>query len=346
MKVLILGVNGFIGNALTKRILDTTDWEVYGLDMSCDKLEHSMGHPRFNFLEGDITINKEWIEYNIKKCDVVLPLVAIATPVTYVKDPLRVFELDFEENLKIIRQCAKYKKRVIFPSTSEVYGMSPDLEFDEESSPLMLGPINKERWIYSCAKQMLDRVIYAYGEHEGLRYTLFRPFNWIGPKLDSISTAKEGSSRVLTQFLYNILAGEQISLVDGGNQRRSFTFIEDGIDCLMKIIENRDGCADSGIFNIGNPVNDLSVKELAVKLRDMVKMYPDYAEKAENCVIAETTSDAFYGKGYQDMLTRVPSVKNAKNKLGWEPKTGIDEALKNTLDFYLIEQREKIEHLL
>jgi nucleoside-diphosphate-sugar epimerase len=74
----------------------------------------------------------------------------------------------------------------------------------------MLGPINKERWIYSCAKQMLDRVIYAYGEHEGLNYTLFRPFNWIGPKLDSISTAKEGSSRVLTQFLYNILAGAPI----------------------------------------------------------------------------------------------------------------------------------------
>ena len=346
MKVLILGVNGFIGNALTRRILDTTSWEVYGLDMSCDKLEHSMGHPRFNFLEGDITINKEWIEYNIKKCDVVLPLVAIATPVTYVKDPLRVFELDFEENLKIIRQCAKYKKRVIFPSTSEVYGMSPDSEFDEESSPLMLGPINKERWIYSCAKQMLDRVIYAYGEHEGLRYTLFRPFNWIGPKLDSISTAKEGSSRVLTQFLYNILAGEQISLVDGGNQRRSFTFIEDGIDCLMKIIENKDGCADSGIFNIGNPVNDLSVKELALKLRDMVKEYPGYEEKAKNCVIAETTSDSFYGKGYQDMLTRVPSVKNAKAKLGWEPTTGIDDALRKTLDFYLIEQREKIEHLL
>jgi nucleoside-diphosphate-sugar epimerase len=346
MKVLILGVNGFIGNALTRRILDTTDWEVYGLDMSCDKLEHSMGHPRFNFLEGDITINKEWIEYNIKKCDVVLPLVAIATPVTYVKDPLRVFELDFEENLKIIRQCVKYKKRVIFPSTSEVYGMSPDSEFDEESSPLMLGPINKERWIYSCAKQMLDRVIYAYGEHEGLRYTLFRPFNWIGPKLDSISTAKEGSSRVLTQFLYNILAGEQISLVDGGNQRRSFTYVEDGIDCLMKIIENRNGCADGGIFNIGNPTNDLSVKELAQKLREMVKQYPDYAEKAENCVIAETTSENFYGKGYQDMLTRVPSVQNAKKKLGWEPKTAIDEALKQTLDFYLIEQREKIEYLL
>ncbi|WP_298273563.1 bifunctional UDP-4-keto-pentose/UDP-xylose synthase [Geobacter sp.] len=346
MKVLILGVNGFIGNALTHRILTTTDWEVYGLDMACDKLERSLGDPRFHFLEGDITINKEWIEYNIKKCDVVLPLVAIATPVTYVKDPLRVFELDFEENLKIIRQCVKYRKRVIFPSTSEVYGMSPDREFDEENSPLMLGPINKQRWIYSCAKQMLDRVIYAYGEQEGLRYTLFRPFNWIGPKLDSISTAKEGSSRVLTQFLYNILAGEPIQLVDGGNQRRSFTFVEDGIDCLMRIIENRDGKAEGGIFNIGNPGNDLSVKELAEKLIALVKEYPAYRDKAEACRIVEVSSGQFYGKGYQDMLTRVPSVKNARERLGWEPKTVIDEALRKTLDFYLIEEKEKIEHLL
>jgi nucleoside-diphosphate-sugar epimerase len=346
MKVLILGVNGFIGNALTHRILTTTDWEVYGLDMACDKLERSLGDPRFHFLEGDITINKEWIEYNIKKCDVILPLVAIATPVTYVKDPLRVFELDFEENLKIVRLCVKYKKRVIFPSTSEVYGMSPDREFDEESSPLMLGPINKERWIYSCAKQMLDRVIYAYGEHEGLRYTLFRPFNWIGPKLDSISTAKEGSSRVLTQFLYNILAGEPIQLVDGGAQRRSFTFVEDGIDCLMKIIADENGCASGKIFNIGNPGNDLSVRELAEKLRALVMEYPAYREKAEKCQIVEVSSGEFYGKGYQDMLTRVPSVENAKRCLGWEPVTAIDDALRKTLEFYLVEERQKIEHLL
>jgi nucleoside-diphosphate-sugar epimerase len=343
MKILILGVNGFIGNALTRRILTTTDWEVYGLDMSTDKLEHSMGHPRFHFLEGDITINKEWIAYNIKKCDVILPLVAIATPASYVKEPLRVFELDFEENLAIIRQCVKYKKRVVFPSTSVVYGMCPDTEFDEDASPLVLGPIHKERWIYSCAKQMLDRVIYAYGMHEGLSYTLFRPFNWIGPRLDSIDTAKEGSSRVLTQFLYNIILGEPINLVDGGNQRRSFTYLEDGIDCLLKIIENKDGCADSGIFNIGNPANDLSVKELAFKLRDMVKEYPKYLDRAEKCQIVGVTSEEFYGSGYQDIETRVPSIRRATEILGWKPVTGIDEALKNTLDFYLIDEGEKIE---
>ncbi len=340
MKVLILGVNGFIGNALTRRILTTTDWEVYGLDMNDDKLEHSIGNPRFHFLEGDIAINKEWIAYNISKCDVVLPLVAIATPATYVRNPLKVFELDFEENLVIIRQCLKYGKRVVFPSTSEVYGMCPENEFDEETSPLMLGPIHKERWIYSCAKQMLDRVIYAYGKHEGLKFTLFRPFNWIGPRLDNINTAKEGSSRVLTQFLYDMIAGNPISLVDGGQQRRSFTYLEDGIDCLMKIIENRDGCADGGIFNIGNPANDLSVKELAYKLKELMKNYPMYRERAEQSRIVEVSSEEFYGSGYQDILTRVPSINKASEKLGWRPTTGIDEALRLTLNFYLIENED------
>jgi nucleoside-diphosphate-sugar epimerase len=113
------------------------------MDLYSNKLDEALGHPRFHFLEGDIAINKEWIEYHIKKCDLVLPLVAIATPMTYVKQPLRVFELDFEENLRIVRQCVKYGTRIIFPSTSEVYGMSPDAEFSGHT--LVLGPIHKQR---------------------------------------------------------------------------------------------------------------------------------------------------------------------------------------------------------
>ena len=151
---------------------------------------------------------------------------------------------------------------------------------------------------------------------------------------------------MLTQFLYNILAGEPIQLVDGGNQRRSFTFVEDGIDCLMRIIENRDGCADGGIFNIGNPTNDLSVKELAEKLSPWSWSTPPTGTRPKPAGSSRPLPTAYYGKGYQDMLTRVPSVRNAEERLGWEPKTGIDEALRKTLDFYLIEQREKIEHLL
>ncbi len=343
LKVLILGVNGFIGNSLTERILRDTDWEVYGMDMGRDKLDRCLGHDRFHYVEGDITINKEWIEYHVKKCDVVLPLVAIATPATYVLDPLRVFELDFEANLAVVRQCVRYKKRVLFPSTSEVYGMSADAEFDEETSNLVLGPINKPRWIYSCSKQLLDRVIAAYGQQQGFKYTLFRPFNWIGPKLDNILEPKEGSSRVLTQFIGNILRGKDIQLVDGGAQRRSFTYIDDGVDALMRIIENKDGCADGRIFNIGNPKNDMSVRELAETVLALVKTYPKYAALAEKTRLVSVSSGDYYGKGYQDILTRVPSIRNAEKYLGWKPVTDFKTALRKTLDYHLGRPSQELE---
>ena len=162
-KLCILGVNGFIGHHLSKRILAETDWDVYGMDMGSERIADLMSNPRFHFFEGDITINREWIEYHIRKCDVILPLVAIATPATYVREPLKVFELDFEANLPIVRSCVKYGKRILFPSTSEVYGMCRDAEFDPYASELVLGPIDKQRWIYACSKQLMDRVIWAYG---------------------------------------------------------------------------------------------------------------------------------------------------------------------------------------
>jgi nucleoside-diphosphate-sugar epimerase len=333
-KILILGVNGFIGHHLSQRILNTTDWEVFGMDMQSDRVNDLIDHPRFHFFEGDITINKEWIEYHIKKCDVVLPLVAIATPATYVQQPLRVFELDFEANLPIVRSCVKYKKRILFPSTSEVYGMCKDGEFDPDNSDLILGPIEKQRWIYSCSKQLMDRVIWAYGTQEGLDFTLFRPFNWIGAGLDSIHTPKEGSSRVITQFFGHIVRGENIKLVDGGTQKRAFTYIDDGVSALMKMIENKNGVASGKIYNVGNPVNNYSVKELAQMMLKLAMDYPEYSESAKQVQLIETTSEAYYGRGYQDVQNRVPKITNTCNELEWKPTVSMQDALKFIFDSY------------
>jgi nucleoside-diphosphate-sugar epimerase len=333
-KILILGVNGFIGHHLSKRIIATTDWEVYGMDMQTERIEDLLPEKRFHFFEGDITINREWIEYHIRKCDTVLPLVAIATPATYVKHPLKVFELDFEANLPIVRSCVKHGKRIIFPSTSEVYGMSRDKAFDPETSELVLGPINKPRWIYSCAKQLMDRVIHAYGMEQGLDYTLFRPFNWIGAGLDSINTAKEGSSRVITQFLGHIVRGENIKLVDGGRQKRAFTYIDDGIDALMKIIANKNGVAKSQIYNIGNPKNNYSVKDLAAMMLKLALTYPEYQPSARKVKLVATTAEKYYGKGYQDVQNRVPKITNTMRDFGWRPRVNMQRALKNIFDAY------------
>jgi nucleoside-diphosphate-sugar epimerase len=333
-KVLILGVNGFIGHHLSQRILAGTNWEVYGMDMSSERLAPILDNPRLHFMEGDITINKEWIEYQVRKCDVILPLVAIATPATYVREPLRVFELDFEANLPIIRQCVKYKKRVLFPSTSEVYGMCDDAAFDPDTSNLVYGPIEKQRWIYACSKQLMDRVIWAYGQEGKLDFTLFRPFNWIGAGLDNMHSAKEGSSRVITQFLGHIARGEQVKLVDGGTQRRCFTGISDGIEALMKMIENKGGCASGKIFNVGNPANNFSVRELAEQMLKLAAEYPEYRDNAAKVKLIETTSGEYYGKGYQDVSNRVPKIDNTRAELGWEPKVTMRQALAGIFDAY------------
>jgi nucleoside-diphosphate-sugar epimerase len=332
--VLILGVNGFIGHHLSTRILNTTDWRVFGMDMYSDRIAPMLENSRLKFFEGDITINREWIEYHVKKADVVLPLVAIATPAIYVREPLRVFELDFEANLAIVRLCVKHGKRVLFPSTSEVYGMCHDKEFDPETSNLVYGPIDKPRWIYACSKQLLDRVIHAYGLRNELDYTLFRPFNWIGSGLDNMHAAKEGSSRVITQFLGHIVRGEDMRLVDGGQQRRCFTGVSDGIDALMKMIDNPNGCASKKIFNVGNPANSLSVRELAQEMLKLAATYPEYRTNAAKVKLVDTTAMDYYGKGYQDVEYRTPKIDNTKADLQWAPRVTMHDALRQIFDAY------------
>jgi len=334
-RVLILGVNGFIGNHLTERLLRDDRYEIFGLDIGSDAISRFLGNPRFHFVEGDISIHTEWIEYHIKKCDVVLPLVAIATPIEYTRNPLRVFELDFEENLKIVRNCVKYNKRIIFPSTSEVYGMCDDKEFDEDNSRLIVGPINKQRWIYSVSKQLLDRVIWAYGAKEGLKFTLFRPFNWMGPRLDNLDAARIGSSRAITQLILNLVEGSPIKLIDGGEQKRCFTDINDGIEALFRIIENRDGLCDGQIINIGNPTNEASIRELAEILLASFENHPLRDQFPPFAGFKTIESSAYYGKGYQDVEHRTPSIKNAKRFLNWEPTVAMQQTVEDTLDFFL-----------
>ncbi len=180
----------------------------------------------------------------------------------------------------------------------------------------------------------MDRVIYAYGSMGQLDFTLFRPFNWIGAGLDSIHTAKEGSSRVITQFLGHIVRGEPIKLVDGGAQKRAFTYIDDGIAALMKIIENKDGVASGQIYNVGNPKNNYSVRELADMMLELSKAYPEYRRNAAKVKLVNTSAAKYYGKGYQDVQNRVPKIENTMKDLAWKPKVEMKAALKHIFDAY------------
>ena len=333
MKIFLLGAGGFIGSHLVRKVLETSDYEISAFDINTSRLEKFIGNKRFTCFQGDIFKETDYIREQVAACDVVLPFAGVAMPAIYLAKPLWTFELDFEQNLKIVRMCLKYKKRVIFPSTSEVYGLANENILKEDESPLVTGPVGKMRWIYSCSKQMLDRVITAYNAEKGLQYTLFRPFNWIGPGLDTMEDAKLHRARSITQFIYDILHRGEIKLVGGGSQRRSFTWIGDGVDALMLILKNHKGQADSQIFNVGNPDNNYSIRELAEIVIDEMKRFPKFREQAESAKLITVSPENYYSDSYDDTMNRIPSIDKIKS-LGWKPSVSLRDAVRMTLEAY------------
>jgi nucleoside-diphosphate-sugar epimerase len=332
LRVLVLGANGFIGSHLIEKILMTTDWSVVAFDLNDENMKGLEKGGRFLFRKGDIFRDDLWLEEQVVASDVVLPFAGIAKPAYYLSHPLWTFELDFEQNLKIVRMCAKHSKRVIFPSTSEVYGLTSDEVLDEDKSPLIVGPINKMRWIYSCGKQMIDRLITSYGQEVGLRYTIFRPFNWVGPRLDTREDARRRTARSITQIVWDVLEKGEVTLVAGGEQRRSFTWVGDGTDALMALLRNEGGRADGQIFNVGNPDNNASIRELAQIVVDVMKSIPEYAPQAEKARFVSVPAEEYYLNGYDDMRNRVPSIEKMRRLMNWTPKVGLRDSVRMTLE--------------
>jgi nucleoside-diphosphate-sugar epimerase len=327
MKLLILGVDGFIGYHLTSSILQDKrfemDWSIIGVDKNIHRICYIKNSSSFKFYQKDISEDHDLIDKLIGEVDIVMPLVAIATPKTYVDNPMRVFRLDFEENLRIIKLCHKLGKRLIFPSTSEVYGKSV-APFNEETSDMIYGPIKYSRWIYACSKQLLDRVIFALNQESKFKFTLFRPFNWIGPYLDSLESSSEGSSRLVTQLIDDSITKGEITLVDGGHQRRCFTDVRDGVEALKLILLNEEK-SNGKIFNIGNPWNNISVREIAMDIITLLNT-SEYLLKKPVKINVKSSND-FYGAGYQDVSNRIPDITNIGDNLGWVPKYNFNESL-------------------
>ena len=329
MNILILGGDGFIGYHLSESILEDSRFDnakIVSVDLYNNRTHMLPKDSRHVFHQLDVIKERNKIDELITECDVLLPFVAIATPKLYVEQPLRVFELDFEENLRVIKLAQKLGKRVIFPSTSEVYGKG-EAPFDEETTDLVYGPIKYSRWIYACSKQLLDRVIFALDQKEGMRFTLFRPFNWLGPYLDSLDATSEGSSRLITQLMGDALQRGEVTLVDGGHQKRCFTDVRDGVSALKEILLNED-IAQGKIYNVGNPWNNLSVREVSEQLIEKLKE----RKMVNNVEIKVKSSGDFYGAGYQDVSNRVPSINAIGNDLNWTPKYTFAESLDNILN--------------
>ncbi len=330
--VLIMGANGFIGHRLIEHLLRHDDTQVIAIDLFDDRLTSFMNHPRFDFHRLDIAENFARLSKIAATVDVLLPLAAIACPSQYVADPLKVFELNFEQNLAYIRLCANTGTRLIFPSTSEVYGMSTTVPLDPDTTPLTMGPTHKSRWIYATSKALLERVIFGYGEKDKLDFTIFRPFNFIGGGQDRLQPGSK--PRVVPQFLLNLALNQPLRLVNGGAQKRCLTAIEDGVEAIAAIIMDRTGRSRGLVLNIGNPANECSIRELAERLLARAAQHPVYQEAALAAHIVETDGATHFGTGYQDVERRVPDISHIRKALGWQPQQNIDQLLDAALEGY------------
>ena len=356
LRVCLLGCGGFIGSHLTEWLLDNTDAEIVGTDIESKKILHLLAERRFTYHDSDLQRNHDLTRRLVETSDVVVDLVAIATPALYTRDPLHVFELDFLENLRVADMCADAGTRLVQFSTCEVYGktwlslvpdelIAPsqreaiDVTMREDETPLITGPVHRARWIYSASKHLLERVIHAYGATRGLDYSIIRPFNVLGPRFDDLPSVRgDDSPRMFAQFMDALLRGGQMSLVDGGSARRTFVYAEDAAECIGRIVVDQSGVTSGEIFNVGNPRNEATVAEVAQLMRDLyAERYWDHA--APLAAIASVPSAEFFGDGYEDTDRRIPDVSKAKRLLGWEPRWGLRELLIATMDAYVADYR-------
>ncbi|CAL4959257.1 unnamed protein product [Urochloa decumbens] len=203
----------------------------------------------------------------------------------------------------------------------------------EDESPCIFGPIMKQRWSYACAKQLIERLVFAEGAENGLEFTIVRPFNWIGPRMDfipGVDGPSEGVPRVLACFSNNLLRREPLKLVDGGQSQRTFVYIKDAIEAVVLMIEN-PARANGHIFNVGNPNNEVTVRELAQLMTEVYANVSGEAPLDEPMI--DMSSSQFYGEGYDDSDKRIPDMTIINKQLGWNPKTPLKDLLETTLTY-------------
>lgn len=215
------------------------------------------------------------------------------------------------------------------------------MSLSEDTTPLIMGPINEQRWIYASAKQLLERVLHAYGLQQDFNYTIIRPFNFVGPKIDYLPSEKDGNPRVFSHMIDALLYGKPIKLVDGGVAMRGYTYIDDAVECIIRILNNPNGVCDKQIFNIGAPDNELSIRDMAYMLRDMFDREFRTDADPPRVDIIDVSAEDFYGKGYADCPRRIADITKAKSLLGWEPTMNLEQVMRSTMAAFVAEHRAK-----
>ncbi len=344
----MLGCGGFVGSHLLDRLLADPEIRIVGWDPDSHKIERHVGHDRFTFHRNyiDDVDTLEALDAAIRDCDVVINLAAICNPSEYNTNPLNVIKSNLLDVYPVVERCVRHRKWLINFSTSEVYGRTlssfvegedysdPDLYvLREDVTPLVMGPIANQRWTYACAKQMVERLVYAHHKEDGLPFTIIRPLNFFGPRMDYIPQRDgDGVPRVLACFMSALLRREPMQLVDGGQARRTIVSIYEAVDAICRMLD-RPERARNQIFNIGNPVNEVTMGELARRMRSIYAQITGDASYLAHPIV-DVPAATFYGEGYEDCDRRMPDISKARTLLGWEPKMTLDEILFGTMSHF------------
>lgn len=320
MKVLITGGAGFIGSYLAEAYLKRGD-DVYIIDDlstgSLDNIKFLQGSGNYNdrlFVTIDSIFNHDKLLELVGICDVVFHLAA-AVGVRYILEhPLESIIANIDGTKVVLELCNKFKKKVLITSSSEVYGKQTNDSLTE-TDDVVYGPSCKSRWSYAASKLLDEFLALAYYRTKGLNTIIVRLFNTVGPR----QTGAYGM--VVPRFVSQALKGGPITVYGDGTQTRTFTYVKDVVDALIKLMEVPGAVGE--VFNIGGN-EEISIKELALKIKRMTN---------SDSEIKYIPYNEAFEKDFEDMKRRVPSLEKIKGLIGFEPKTDLDSILKSVIEW-------------
>ncbi len=317
MRVLITGGAGFIGSHLSEALLDAGH-DVHALDDlstgAIENIDYLKDRPGFHYTI-DTVMNEPVLAEHIDRCDVVFHLAAAVGVKLIVEAPVHTIESNVHGTELVLTHANKKKKLVVIASTSEVYGKSTEVPFREDAD-LRLGATWKHRWAYACSKAIDEFLALAYWKEKKLPVIVVRLFNTVGPR----QTGRYGM--VIPTFVQQALAGQPITVFGDGSQSRSFTYVGDVVDGLMRLVGEPKAVGQ--VFNIGNG-EEISIGHLAERIKQMTN--------SSSPIVAIPYEEA-YEAGFEDMPRRVPDITKVRELIGYEPRVQLDEILTRVIDHF------------
>ncbi|MFQ5423523.1 MAG: GDP-mannose 4,6-dehydratase [Phycisphaerae bacterium] len=314
MKVLITGGAGFIGSHLTERLL-RIGHEVTGLDDlstgSLRNLKGVMQDARYRFVQDDVR-NTETVHVLVSQCDMIFHLAAAVGVQLIVDQPVRTIETNIHGSEVVLTTANKFRKPLLIASTSEVYGKSEKVPFREDDDTVF-GSTRFSRWSYACSKAIDEFLGLAYCEQYGLPVVVTRFFNTVGPR----QTGQYGM--VIPRFVERALRNEPLLIYGTGKQARCFGYVGDVVGAIIDLMNSGD--AFGRVYNVGS-TEEISIEALADKIIEMTGSRSDKRH---------IPYEEAYGRPFDDMMRRVPCLDRIREATGYEPKTGLDEILRQVI---------------